>query len=74
MGEVTKTKTEDRSKTASFIRGIQKEYSKISWTSGEDVVKQTSAVIIVSCITGLIIAVLDACFSTVLNGLMGLVK
>ncbi|MBF1027559.1 MAG: preprotein translocase subunit SecE, partial [Lachnospiraceae bacterium] len=44
MGEVTKTKTEDRSKTASFIRGIQKEYSKISWTSSEDVVKQTSAV------------------------------
>ena len=36
--------------------------------------KQTSAVIIVSCITGLIIAGLDACFSTVLNGLMGLVK
>ena len=74
MDEVKKTKMEDRSKAASFVRGIKKEYSRISWTCGEDVVKQTSAVIVVSCITGLIIAGLDACFSTVLNGLMGLVK
>ncbi|MCD8109746.1 MAG: preprotein translocase subunit SecE [Clostridiales bacterium] len=43
----------------SWFKGLQAEFHKIKWLDRESVGKQTLAVIIVSVILGVIIAVLD---------------
>ncbi|MCD7981312.1 MAG: preprotein translocase subunit SecE [Clostridiales bacterium] len=43
----------------SWFKGLQAEFHKIKWLSKESLGKQTVAVIIVSVILGIIIAVLD---------------
>ena len=43
----------------SFWKGLKAEYRKIVWPDRNDLVKQSIAVLVVSLITGGIIAVLD---------------
>ncbi len=43
----------------SFFKGVKAEFKKIIWPSREMLTKETSAVIVVSVILGIIIAVLD---------------
>ena len=50
--------TEKTPKT-SWFHGLKQEFKKISWTDRKSVVKQTIAVVSVSGVVGLIIAVLD---------------
>ena len=55
MGE---SKKKDASK-GSWFKGLQAEFHKITWPDKESIAKQTVAVIIVSVVVGVIIAVLD---------------
>lgn len=52
MAEETKSKE-------SFWSGLKKEWGKIIWQSPESVGKQSTAVIAVSLVVGMIIVVLD---------------
>ena len=42
-----------------FPKGLKAEYKKIIWPNRDDVTKQTVAVVLVSFVVGVIIAVLD---------------
>lgn len=55
MGE---TKTEKAPKV-SWFTGLKAEFAKIIWPDKKSLIKQTTAVTVVSIILGLIIAVLD---------------
>lgn len=55
MGE---TKTEKASKT-SWFNGLKAEFDKIIWPDKKSLSRQTAAVVAVSIVLGLIIAVLD---------------
>jgi len=53
--------TENRAKTSKFSR-IKAEFKKIVWPDRASVAKQTVAVVIISIMLGLIIALLDVLF------------
>ena len=63
MGEantdVKLDKTKDKTKKKSFFKGLKAEFSKIIWPGRQSVAKETTAVIIVSVILGVIIKLLD---------------
>ena len=56
----------------SWWQGLKDEFQKITWPKKEDVAKQTFAVVVVSVIVGLIIAMLDAVIQYGVNFLIGL--
>ena len=43
----------------SFWKGLKSEFRKIIWPNKETLIKQSAAVVIVSVIVGLIIAIID---------------
>ena len=45
-----------------FTDGVKAEFHKISWPASKDLGKQTTAVIIISVLVGVIISVLDIAF------------
>ena len=53
MGQTEKTPKQ------SWFSGLKQEFSKITWTDRKSVGKQTIAVVSVSIVVGLIIAVMD---------------
>ena len=63
--------TEKTPKT-SWFHGLKQEFKKISWTDRKSVVKQTIAVVSVSVVVGLIIAVLDWMIQYGVDFLVGL--
>ena len=63
--------TEKTPKT-SWFHGLKQEFAKISWTDRKSVVKQTIAVVSVSVVVGLIIAVLDWMIQYGVDFLLGL--
>ena len=63
--------TEKTPKTSWFY-GLKQEFKKISWTDRKSVVKQTVAVVSVSVVVGLIIAVLDWMIQYGVDFLLGL--
>ena len=63
--------TEKTPKTGWF-HGLKQEFRKISWTDRKSVVKQTIAVVSVSVVVGLIIAVLDWMIQYGVDFLLGL--
>ncbi len=78
--KVVETKTETSSKPAkkavdngafanagSFFKGVKAEFGKIIWPTREDIIKQTTAVVVVSAITCALIAGLDVAFETGMN-------
>ena len=56
----------------SFWKGVKAEYKKIVWPDKEDLAKQSVAVLVVSLVTGAIIAVLDFGIQYGVNFLTGL--
>ena len=46
-------------KLSTWWKGLKSEYSKIVWESRETVTKQTTAVVVISVILGIIIAIVD---------------
>ena len=63
--------TEKTPKT-SWFQGLKQEFKKISWTDRKSVVRQTIAVVAVSVVVGLIIAVLDWMIQYGVDFLLGL--
>ena len=43
----------------SFFKGVKAEFKKISWPDRKDTLKQSIAVVAISIVVGIIIAVLD---------------
>ncbi|MCI9446052.1 MAG: preprotein translocase subunit SecE [Lachnospiraceae bacterium] len=68
MGE---TKTEKASKT-SWFTGLKAEFDKIIWPDKKSLTRQTVAVIAVSVVLGLIIAVLDVIIKYGVDALVNL--
>ena len=52
----------DNTVKPSFFKGVQNEFRKIIWPSKDTLIKETIAVIIISIIVGIIIAILDWAF------------
>ena len=46
-------------KSSAGGKGLKSEYNKIVWENKEDVTKQTTAVVVISVILGIIIAIVD---------------
>ena len=46
-------------KISAWWKGLKSEYAKIVWENRESVTKQTTAVVIISVILGIIIAIVD---------------
>lgn len=46
-------------KLENFFKGLKAEFKKISWPNKDDLLKQSVAVVCVSVVLGLIIALLD---------------
>ena len=63
--------TEKTPKT-SWFHGLKQEFSKIAWENSKTVVKQTIAVVSVSVVVGLIIALLDWMIQYGVDFLLGL--
>ena len=65
----------NESKLSTFFKGVKAEFNKIIWPTREDIIKQTTAVVVVSAITCALIALLDIGFETGMNFLTsGLLK
>lgn len=62
----------DKAPKASWFAGLKTEFSKIIWPERKSVVRQTIAVVAVSVVTGLIIALLDWLIQYGVNFLVGL--
>lgn len=58
MEEKAKAK-EGASKKNSFFAGLKAEFNKVIWPTKETIVKQTTAVVVVSIILGVVISLLD---------------
>ena len=54
-----KAAKQQSSKISAWFKGLKSEYSKIVWENRESVTKQTTAVVIISVILGIIIAIVD---------------
>ncbi|MBR6770311.1 MAG: preprotein translocase subunit SecE [Lachnospiraceae bacterium] len=52
----------DKAPKQSFFKGVKAEFKKIAWPTRNEIVKQSIAVVCVSVVTGVIIAVIDFLF------------
>ena len=50
-----------------FFKGLKTEYNKIIFPTRQDIIKETTATIVVSLLVGALIAVLDLIMKTVLG-------
>lgn len=55
MGEAVSTKE----KKPSFLKGVKAEFKKIIWPNKEETMKQSVAVLVVTIVVGVMIALLD---------------
>ena len=70
MAETVKKENESRLKH--FFKGVRAEFRKIIWPDRYTLLKQLVAVLVVSVIVGVIIALVDYASGALLNLLMGL--
>ncbi len=59
-------------KKNSFFSGVKKEWNRIIWPTRDDLVKQTSLVVIISILMGVIITVIDSAALQIVNWLMSI--
>lgn len=59
MGEVTANTTQEKAPKKSWFKGLKSEFKKIVWPDKESLVKESAAVIVITVILGLVIALLD---------------
>lgn len=64
MGDSNKT---EKSAKPNFFKGVQSEFKKISWPDKTQLFKQSVAVICVSVVLGVVIALLDILFQYGIN-------
>ena len=58
-GSEKKDRKPEKKKKDSFFKGVKAEFKKITWPDRNTIVKQSAAVISISVVVGVIIAVLD---------------
>lgn len=64
MGDLTNN---EKAAKSGFFKGVQSEFKKISWPDKTSLVKQSVAVVCVSVVLGIIIALLDTIFQYGVN-------
>ena len=69
MGQSENT---EKARKTSWFTGLKAEFNKIIWPDQKSLVRQTVAVVAVSVVTGLIIALLDWLIQHGVNFLIGL--
>ena len=69
MGE---TEIKNSASKENWFTGVRAEFNKIIWPTKESLARQTTAVVVVSVIVGLIIAVLDFGIQELVNILVNL--
>lgn len=67
MGE-----TENKAPKESFFKGLSAEFKKIIWPDKKSLARQTTAVVAVSVVMGLVIALLDSIIQYGVDFLVGL--
>lgn len=72
MGDNTVNTTEKSEKKAkgskkSWFKGLKAEFSKIIWPDKETLVKESSAVVVISIVLGLLIALVDLVIKAGIN-------
>ena len=63
MAETNKAAANTKPAKKSFFKGIKSEWRKITWPSKETLFKESTAVVIISIVLGLLIALIDAAIS-----------
>lgn len=61
-----------KEKKQGFFKGVKAEFNKISWPDRNETIKQSVAVVAISVVLGVIIAVLDFAFQNGVNFLTSL--
>lgn len=51
----------------SFFQGVKAEFKKISWPDRQSTLKQSVAVVVISIVVGVVIAILDYAFQYGVN-------
>ena len=69
MGQTEKV---EKTPKASWLKGVQAEFKKIIWPDKKSVVRQTIAVVSVSVVVGLMIALMDWVIQYGVDFLVGL--
>lgn len=64
MGDSAKN---EKAAKPSFFKGVQAEFKKISWPDRTSLIKQSVAVVCVSVVLGIVIALLDTLFQYGVN-------
>ena len=72
MGDTKNEKLSFGDKAKNWFKGLKSEFGKISWESREDVTKETIAVVVISVIVGILIALIDTILHYGINFLTGL--
>jgi preprotein translocase subunit SecE len=67
-----KTKSKKTNKAAAFFRGVKAEFQKIIWPDRDTLLKQLAAVLVVSVIVGVLIALIDFGFQNLIDVLVKL--
>lgn len=67
MGE-----TENKAPKTSFFTGLSAEFKKVIWPDKESLARQTTAVVAVSVVMGLVIAIMDYLIQYGVDFLIGL--
>ena len=59
MGEITANTTQEKAPKKSWFKGLKSEFKKIAWPDKETLVKESAAVIVITVILGVVIALVD---------------
>ncbi len=76
MGETTVKSPEQTTETAakkSFFKGLKAEFKKIIWPNKDALIKQTTTVVIVTFILGVLIAAVDFAIKFGIDKLLNIV-
>ena len=65
-------KSAEKQKKPSFFKCLKSEFKKISWPDNHATLKQAVAVVVISIVVGILIAVLDSAFQYGVNFLTSL--
>lgn len=61
------TKSEEKAKPVKFWEGVKAEFHKITWPNKDSLLKQSIAVVVISLLSGGLIAILDLIFQYGIN-------
>lgn len=59
MGDTANTEKTEKTQKKSFFKGVKSEFKKIIWPTKDTLIKESTAVVVISVILGIIIAIVD---------------